>query len=208
MSKFIKKVIFFGSTGNTGLATVEYALKNGYEVSIFVRDPSKVPPEMKPDMIITGDVLNKDQVIASIEGQDAVVVTLGTRNDLSPTNMMSEGLKNIVEGMVKHGVKRISCCISSFLFWDRSKVPSSYIPITEDHERMLNVLKSSDREWTAIFPPHISNEPAHGNYVLKNDEPVGRMISKYDLGEIMVKCLSDDERIRRTVGMGYPIAQA
>ena len=29
-----------------------------------------------------------------------------------PTTVMSEGTKNILEGMKEHGVKRVSCCIS------------------------------------------------------------------------------------------------
>ncbi|XP_067130096.1 flavin reductase (NADPH) [Centruroides vittatus] len=203
MEKVPKKIVIFGATGNTGLVTTEYAIKNGYEVSVFIRDPAKLPADLKPHKVFVGDVLNQENVDSAIEGQDAVVVTLGTRTDLGPTTVLSEGLKNIINGMVKHHVKRITCCISAFLFWERSKVPEMYIPVTEDHERMLNVLKASDREWVALFPPHITSEPSNQPYTLKNDKPYGRMISKYDLAEIMVKCLTDEERIGHTIGMGY-----
>lgn len=203
MEKVLKKIIIFGATGRTGLVTTEYAIKNGFEVSVFIRDPAKLPSELKPHKIFIGDVLNPEKVDSAIEGHDAVIVTLGTRTDLGPTTMLSEGLKNIIQGMVKHKIKRISCCISAFLFWERSKVPEMYIPLTEDHERMLNVLKSSDREWIAVLPPHITDEPSTATYILKNNSPFGRMISKYHLAEIMVNCLSSEEHIRCTVGMGY-----
>ncbi len=49
----------------------------------------------------------------------------------------------------------------------------------------------------------ITETPARGDYTLKNDGPVGRSISKYDLAEILVNCLTDDTRVGHTVGMGY-----
>jgi hypothetical protein len=49
----------------------------------------------------------------------------------------------------------------------------------------------------------IVETPARGDYTLKNDGPVGRNISKYDLAEILVNCLTDDTRVGHTVGMGY-----
>lgn len=202
----IKKVVIFGATGNTGLATVSEAILKGYEVTAFLRDPSKLPVEIKPTSVVQGDVLNQDDVDKAVKGQDGVIVVLGTRNDLSKTTVMSQGTKNIIEAMKKNGVKRISCCVSSFLFWDRAKVPPQFIPLTEDHERMVEVLKSSDRDWVAVFPPHISDEPARGNYKMVNDAPVNRVISKYDLAEILVKCLTAEEHVGHTVGIGYPAA--
>lgn len=49
-----------------------------------------------------------------------------------------------------------SLLVSAFLFWPREKVPKPYVPLTEDHERMLEALKTCDREWVAILPPHIA----------------------------------------------------
>jgi len=175
----------------------------GYEVTAFVRDKLKLGT-VTPSQVIEGDVLNKAVVTDAIKDHDAVIIVLGTRNDLSPTTVMSDGTKNIIEGMQQHGVKRVSCCISSFLFWEREKVPKPYIPVTEDHERMLNVLKGSDREWVAVLPPHIADEPAKGNYVIRNEVAVGRMISKYDLAEILVKVLTEEDHIGHYVGIGYP----
>ncbi|XP_013787585.1 flavin reductase (NADPH)-like isoform X2 [Limulus polyphemus] len=176
MTPNIRKIVIFGATGNTGLATVQVALKLGFEVTAFLRDPSKLPPDVKPNKVIKGDVLNKDDVNKAVKGQDGVVIVLGTRNDLT------------------------------FLFWEREKVPPRLVSLTEDHQRMMNVLKESDREWVALFPPHITNEPAAENYILKKDCSVGRVISKFDLGEILVKCLMMDDYIGHTVGMGYPQA--
>jgi len=202
MNIVIKKVIIFGASGNTGLATIEAAVKAGYEVTAFVRDKAKLGAAT-PHHVVEGDVLDKEKVSDAVNNQDGVIIALGTRNDLSPTTVLSEGTKIILVAMKMHNVKRITCCISSFLFWPREKVPKPYLPLTEDHERMLNVLKVCDREWVAVLPPQITEEHGDGTYVIKNETAVGRQISKYDLGEILVKCLTTEEHIGHYVGIGY-----
>jgi biliverdin reductase/flavin reductase len=84
----------------------------GYEVTAFVRDANKLSASVKPTNIIVGDVLNKSDVQKAVENQDAVIICLGTRNDLSPTTALSEGTQNIVDVMNLANVKRVSCCIS------------------------------------------------------------------------------------------------
>ncbi|EFN80129.1 Flavin reductase [Harpegnathos saltator] len=48
----------------------------------------------------------------AIAGTDAVVVALGTRNDLSPTTVLSCGLKNIISAMKAYNVELVSVCLS------------------------------------------------------------------------------------------------
>jgi len=203
MPPIIKRIVIFGATGNTGLATVETAIKMGYEVTVFVRDRNKLPENIAPKNVIVGDVLNTNDVENAVKDQDGVIIVLGTRNDLSDTTMMSRGTQNIVDAMKKYNVKRVAGTLSSFLFWDRSKVPERLLPLTLDHERMFNVLKNSDREWIAVCPPHIEDADARGGYTLRLDQAVGRSISKYDLAEILINSLSDDEKIGHQIGMGY-----
>lgn len=48
-----------------------------------MRDPSRMPDELRKQVeVITGDVLVREDVDKVVEGRDAIVVTLGTRNDL------------------------------------------------------------------------------------------------------------------------------
>lgn len=81
-------------------------------MTAFVRDPSKLANYLKVSRVVTGDVTNASDVEKAVEGQDGVVIVLGTRNDLGPTTVMSDGTKNIIEAMKKHGVKRVSACLS------------------------------------------------------------------------------------------------
>jgi len=49
-----------------------------------VRDRAKVPDDLRGKVeLIVGDVTDAEQVSGAVDGNDAVVVVLGTRNDLS-----------------------------------------------------------------------------------------------------------------------------
>ncbi|XP_034086389.1 flavin reductase (NADPH) [Gymnodraco acuticeps] len=202
MSDSIKNVAVFGATGMTGLATLPQAVSAGYNVTVLTRDPSRLPADHNAFRVVVGDVLNKDDVMKTLEGQDAVIIILGTRNSLSPTTMMSEGTKNIVEAMKSHGICKVVACMSAFLLWDRSKVPPRMLPVTEDHDRMHTVLKSSGLDYVAVMPPHIADDlPLTESYLTQENMLKGRAISKHDLGHFFVKCLSTSEWDGKAVGL-------
>ncbi|XP_070826569.1 flavin reductase (NADPH) [Chaetodon trifascialis] len=202
MSTFIKNVAIFGSTGMTGLATLPQAVAAGYNVTVLVRDPTKLPADHKASRVEVGDVLNKEDVKKTLEGQDAVIIILGTRNNLSPTTVMSEGTKNIVEAMKARGIRKVVGCMSAFLLWDRSKIPPRMIPVTEDHDRMYTVLKTSGLDYVAVMPPHIADDlPLTESYVVTENMLKGRAISKHDLGHFFVSCLSTSEWDGKSMGV-------
>ncbi|XP_029373469.1 flavin reductase (NADPH) isoform X2 [Echeneis naucrates] len=202
MSESIRNVAIFGGTGMTGLATLPQAVSAGYNVTLLVRDPARLPADHKASRVVVGDVLNKDDVRKTMEGQDAVIIILGTRNDLSPTTMMSEGTKNIVEAMKARGIRKVVGCMSAFLLWDRAKVPPRLVPVTEDHDRMYTVLKTSGLDYVAVMPPHIDDKlPLTESYKATENMLKGRAISKHDLGHFFVKCLSTSEWDGKTVGV-------
>jgi putative NADH-flavin reductase len=194
----------------TGLCVVQAAVNAGLKVRAFVRDEAKIPVELARSVEpFVGDVLNPASVEEAIAGQDSVAVALGTRNDLNATTAMSDGLKNIVNGMRKHGVKKLSVCISAFLFWDVNAVPERFRPVTEDHQRMLDYLKSvDDLDWVAVNPPHIAGTPPTPNdgYVVEEGKSPGRAVSKDDLGHFLMKAATTANSLyaKKIVGITSP----
>lgn len=147
--------IISASYTNTNLIHVP-----GYKVRILVRDNKTIPESIKDQIdIVNGDVTKYEDVEKALKDQDAVVVVLGTRNDVSPTTMMSEGMKNIATGMTKLGLKKVSVCMSAFNLMELERVPKTMMNMYDDHARMFDVLKSSDHlEWRALYPPHITSK--------------------------------------------------
>ncbi|KAF4517438.1 hypothetical protein B566_EDAN005047 [Ephemera danica] len=198
----MKNVVIFGATGFTGQNVVSTALELGLKVRVFVRDPARLAEDLRSQVeVVQGDVLQPEEVEKAVVGQDAVVVTLGTRNDLAATTMMSDGLKNILAAMKKNNVK-------SFLFFETDKVPPRFIPLTEDHRRMSNALKAStDIDWIAVYPPHIADTPgSDGGYTVSHEtEPSstfrGRLVSVKDLAHFLVKSLSMAEHYKQVCGI-------
>lgn len=78
---------------------------------MLVRDPSRLPADHKAARVVVGDVLNKEDVRKALEGQDAVIIVLGTRNDLSkePEFENTKSSKhNITKTMIKMNKKACS----------------------------------------------------------------------------------------------------
>ncbi|XP_063793764.1 flavin reductase (NADPH)-like isoform X3 [Pseudophryne corroboree] len=136
----------------------------GYNVTVLVRDPARLPANKKPTRIVVGDVLNKSDVSKAVEGQDAVIIVLGTGADLD------------------------------YLLWDIAKVPSYFLPVTEDHVRMYQVLKDSGLDYVAVLPPYITDDkPLTKDYTVKVDQCGGDVISVQDLSHFFLRCLTSTE---------------
>lgn len=57
---------------------------SGAQVTALVRDLSRLPEDVAPKIkVVHGNSTVKEDVVKALEGQDAVIVALGTRHDLS-----------------------------------------------------------------------------------------------------------------------------
>lgn len=77
---------------------------SGYNATVLVRDPSRLPADHKAARVVVGDVLSKEDVRKALEGQDAVIIVLGTRNDLGKEPEFEDtksSKHNITETMIK-----------------------------------------------------------------------------------------------------------
>ena len=101
------KLVIFGSTGGTGLQVVAQALEQGHDVTAFVRSPEKLTQKHEKLQVVKGDVLDLASVERAIQGQDAVLCTLGLPAK-DKSNLRAKGTKNIIRAMEKTGVKRFS----------------------------------------------------------------------------------------------------
>ncbi|KAK4885173.1 hypothetical protein RN001_001444 [Aquatica leii] len=199
----MEKIVVFGSTGNTGVCAVEAAVQKGLNVRAFVRDPSKLPDHLRDSVeVVKGNVLNYTDVHNAIKNVTAVVVVLGTRNDLSETTMLSEGMNNIIKAMKDLNVEIVSVCLSAFLFCKPEKVPQIFCKLNADHQREFDAVRNSGLKYIAILPPHIADRPSGTCEVQHDSLPSGTMIvSKYDLGKFLIDSLTQPEHYGKTCGI-------
>jgi putative NADH-flavin reductase len=195
------RVIVFGASGRTGKNIVEGALAAGHEVTALVRDPRRLASASPRLALAVGDVLDAAAVETAMAGQDAVLIALGTGADLRPTTVLSRGTANIVRAMETHGVRRVICLLSGWLFYE--SYPPMFRDITAEHERQLATLRASRLGWVAVCPPQITDGPATGRYrIAVNALPTGGVqVSKADIAEFMVSQLADDTYLGHAVGI-------
>jgi len=195
------RVIVFGASGRTGKSIVEQALAAGHEVTAFVRDPHRLTSRAAGLTVAAGDVLDAAAVEAAMAGQDAVFIALGTGNDLGPTTVLSRGTAHVVRAMETHGIQRVICLLSGWLFFE--SYPPMFRDITAEHERQLAMLRASQLDWVAVCPPQITDGSATGRCRIAVDAlPAGGVqVSKADIADFMVSQLADDIYLGQAVGI-------
>jgi putative NADH-flavin reductase len=108
----MKTIALFGGTGQTGSLVLRKAIEHGYKVKALVRSPEKVAVEHTDLTVIKGDILNKDDVRATVRDSDIVISLFGHVKG-SPDWIQSDGTKNIVQAMQQESVKKIVSLLSS-----------------------------------------------------------------------------------------------
>jgi len=174
------KVVVFGSTGKIGREVVIQALAQGHEVTAFLRDPAKLTFENEPisgnDRLrsVTGDVFEIAAVKQAVQGQDAVICSIGSMS-LGKTTVRGEGTANIVKAMEEAHV-------------DRLFVVSAM------------GVGNSDLKWTILRPSGLTDGPMTGSYDIgKNIQAESSQISAADVAHAIVKELDENAFVRMAV---------
>jgi putative NADH-flavin reductase len=207
------KILIFGPTGGTGAQLLSQALKAGHDVSLIVRDPSRIPvSEHAQATIITGDVLEPEMWRAAVSGHDAVLSCLGSRDRRHPTTVYSQGTTNIIEAMRDGGVRRLVCLSSAGLdippdtplpqrLVTRLLIQRLYRHGYADMTSMERIVKASSIDWTIIRPPMLTNGPLTEPYRSAADHHLSnpRAISRTALAHYMLTHIEDQDTWQKTV---------
>lgn len=202
-------IIVFGANGGVGKEVVRQVLDAKHIVTAFVRDPAKLPIQ-HPNLTITqGDGLDEKAVISAIKGHDAVICCVGGKG-LGSTTLMSDITKNIISGMEQNGVKRIAYVATAGIHKELPGIMGSMIawllrnPIA-DHRRSYELLHNSNLDWTIARPMSLTNDAFTGKY-READSGIpkgGQRISRADVAHFLLKAITDDSYIHKSVGLAY-----
>lgn len=199
------KLTIFGATSSTGKRLVEKALSKGHEVSVFVRDESKLGITHPNLRILCGDALKYEDVEFAVQGSDAVLSTLGPKG--RPAVMAAESTRNIVRAMERHGVKRlVVVSVAGIAVPQDQRGPNlvdSLIKlflkdVFRDRENQLAVLTSSSLDWVAVRVPRLIDEAATGSVSAFFGKPSpGMKVTRADLADFMLEQLSSDRWLKQ-----------
>lgn len=207
------KIVIFGATGTIGRVLVAQALEAGHVVIAFTRS-GKFDGEQHGNLsVLRGDVLDEKAVAMAIEGQDAVMCTLGAgRNGI----VRSKGTENILKGMKAHGVSRFICqstlgagdsAGNLNFFWKNIMFGMLLRPAMADHNIQENYVRNSDVDWTIVRPAAFTDGPITGKYQhgFPGNSPKGLAlkISRADVAHFLLKQLESDAYLNQTASLSY-----
>ncbi|GDX47129.1 NADH-flavin reductase [Bacteroidota bacterium] len=206
------KVSIFGATGFSGQAILADSIKQGHEVTILVRDASKIPIKHQNLTIVEGNVLNPQTVASVLHHQEAVIQCLGVggKGDGKPTTFISDATKIIVNEMQNQKIKRLIAMSNvgagnsiAFQPWFFTKIILPYFMkwlkvIIEDKNRMEPIIMNSNLDWTIVRCPNIVDKPAKGRCNATLDgKGLKLSITLSDLSKFMVDQLKQTAFIKQ-----------
>ncbi|MBJ8009132.1 NAD(P)H-binding protein [Bacillus cereus] len=169
------KVCILGATGRVGSHIMKLALHDSYEVTVLVRDLSKVEIEHERLHIIEGNVLNGNDIKEAIKGCDIVISALGTDRN----GTLEKSLPIIIKQMEEEGIKKIVTIGTAGILQARTN-PNIYrfqskeskretTTAAEDHLAAYKALHNSNLCWTVVCPTHLIDGDVTGVYRTEKD---------------------------------------
>lgn len=202
------KIIVFGATGGVGQFVVKQAIENGFEVTAFVRTPAKLEVTHENLTVVKGDAFNPEEVAAAIAGHDAVVSCLGSNQGMKKSTDLQDMIKNIVAGMLQHGVKRIVYTASAGIYDELPGVSGKLMMgvlknALTDHRAAVDHIEAHGLIYTFVRPMGLTDGPFTGTYKesSKGVPEKSKSISRADVAHFIVKALRDPQYENTSIGI-------
>lgn len=205
------KIIVFGATGTVGAEIVRQALKKGFHVTAFVRNPGKIANSGHANLSVhQGDACNPQEVERAVSGHDAVFCALG---DGSAGKIRASGTLNIINAMHRAGVKRMLCLSTIGIgesygnlnfFWKHIMFGMLLKKAFNDHKLQERYVRDSNLDYTIIRPSALTNGPISNTYKVDFDGKYRRLnlkISRLDVADFMLRQLNGSKYLKKAVSI-------
>src|ERR1700680_1814694 len=213
----IKRILLLGATGRTGRHVLDYALKQGLEVSALVRSPDRIAVHSERLAVRMGSPLNPSDVAKAIEGCDAVVSTLSHirtsdrpwSKTISPPLLLTHCIGNCIDAMRKHGIRRVVVMSAIGVGDSFAEAPAKLRWLIRhtnlrrvylDQDAQERMLSQSGLRWTIVRAATLTDGEQPGNLVVGLDHrPPSRFsVSREQAARFVVDCLSSVQYIGET----------
>lgn len=203
----MSRIALFGSDSNEGMEFITVALRKGHEIKTLDRNRKKFVQNQSRFLVQKGDILNYDNVIATIRDCD-VVVNLVEHYDGCEDWLQTNGIKNILSAMKIENVNKIimlsrtgfikpeedSCnSLEKLKIGIRKIVADKYYNDTLEHYK---IIKSSGVKWIYVRAPKlVGNSSVKIFKVAWVGENGTKKIENASLAEFIVNQVDDDQFI-------------
>ena len=205
-------LLVVGSTGPLGREFIAQAMDAGHVVRALARNPSALKPAPSLE-VVRGDVFDQPSLDAAARGQDAAVVILGLQFSAlrKPTNVFSQGTRNLIAAMRPAGVRRV-IVVSSFGVGDSRRDARL-------HERLFfslalrgayadkvlqeQAVRESGLDYTIVRPARLTMAKGDGRYTaLIGPGSIPSPVARADVARFILDALRAREYVGKTVSLG------
>ena len=158
-------LIILGATGSLGRAVLRQALAAGHEITVFVRTPSKLPPDVQDRVSIHAGDLSAGLAVDVLAAQEALINCAGHVTDGETFVALVDRIVTAVDWVpvaerpvcwFLAGAVLLDNGASGRPFVDLPAVKSTYWPHQANFER----LQRSSLDWRLLCPGPMVDQPA------------------------------------------------
>ena len=197
------KVLVLGAGGQIARRAVDMLADEDVELTLFLRDASKLSDAPETARVVEGDVLDREQLDAAVPGQDIVYANLAGDLDAQAAR--------IVESMTTAGVQRLIFITALGIYdevpgrfgeWNRREIG----PMLGPYRAAADTIEESGLEYTILRPAWLTNADEVSYEVTQRDEPFkGTEVSRQSVAALAVDILkSPDLWSRSNLGVNKP----
>lgn len=191
------KITIIGASAGIGLATVQQALAQGYHVTALSRETATIPDHALLTKI-NGNATMVADLKKAIEGADAVLITIGTKNK-KPNTLFSDTAKALVKAGTELNLQAPVLVITGFGAGDSKPYLGFFmrtvIGLFLKHQYinktlMEEIIAGSKLKWEIVRPGMLGDGAFTGKYkvmpALQKGMQVGK-IRRADVADFLLK---------------------
>lgn len=207
------KVAILGGSGKVGRFLIQRVSDAGYPMRVLMRNPDKIKPIDGRMEIVQGNARDIASIRSLLQGCDTVLNALGQRKDKDEAPIFSTATGHVLAVMKELGIRRYILVRAFSIDAPRdhkdlrtrliSRLVRWVIPeIWADWQKELDVLLSSNVEWTVVRIPILVDEPSLGQVRVDLASPPGKKIRGGDIANFVVAQITEPTYVRKAPFIG------
>ena len=182
-----KRVLIIGATGSIGSKVRKTLLQTtNYKLTLFSSSAGNLPITPNREIGVSGNVMNKNDLMKVIPNQDAVFAAL--------SGNLGGMARSIVDTMKSCGVRRIIFISSMGIY---NEIPRSIgggnlneNSILRPYREAADVIESSGLDYTVIRPGWFDEGSDNYEITRKGEKFKGHDVSRQAIANLVVKCIN------------------
>ncbi|MEV6699520.1 NAD(P)H-binding protein [Streptomyces sp. NPDC051453] len=198
------RVLILGAGGQIARWAVEMLGGEDVQLTLLVRDRSRLGEVPQSAHVMQGDVMNEEILQEAVRGQDVVYANLAGNLD--------EQARHIVHALRKASVRRPIFVTALGIYdevpgefgrWNAQAIGSS---VLETYRAAADAITASDLDYTVLRPAWLSDEDEIDFEVTQRDEPFkGTVVSRKSVAALAVQIIKDPNLwMRADLGVNKP----